>query len=243
MSMLASSSTDSEPIETAMATSGAHLPASMTNESASQTLQSGIYRIVSEVNDKWVIDLAANDTASIIGYELHEGENQKWEFARLGPGYSIRSLFNSAYITLQIGERDGLNHGASLTVSQYPVSWALEADDFEAGIWRIRWPNSPFVFDLPGGSNTHDIQLSNRYPFQPTRLWRLVKIEPTKPAVLEFITHAPRKLEPQPGVITTADSVVDAEGLKLGGNGELSITTTTTTTTTSVTVVKRLGCP
>lgn len=59
--------------------------------------------------------------------------------------------------------------------------------------------------------------------------------------ILEFTTHSPRTLEAKPAVLSTADTIVDVEGLKLGGNGEMSITTTTTTVTTSVTTVKRLG--
>ena len=64
--------------------------------------------------------------------------------------------------------------------------------------------------------------------------------QPTLPLnTVEFMTTAPKELEPCP-VITTADTVIDAEGLKLDGNGEMSITTTTTTVTTSVTTVKRI---
>jgi len=96
------------------------------------------------------------------------------------------------------------------------------------------------------------MQLSNRYPFKPTRLWRFIHLKTndfphTSPendtkADLEFTTNAPKKIEPSP-VITSADTVIDAEGLKLGGNGEISITTTTTTVTTSVTRVKRIAPP
>jgi hypothetical protein len=60
-------------------------------------------------------------------------------------------------------------------------------------------------------------------------------------AQLEFVTASPKKLGSEPSLSTTADTVIDVEGLKLGGNGEMSITTTTTTVTTSVTTVKRLG--
>lgn len=42
-------------------------------------------------------------------------------------------------------------------------------------------------------------------------------------------------------VTCNADTIIDAEGLKLGGNGELIITTTTTTTTATVTKVKKLN--
>jgi len=111
------------------------------------------------------------------------------------------------------------------------------------GIFHIRLPilNSPPPFFL-----RVQVNLCNRYPFSPSRLWRLIPVEvdTTKPIeddMLEFVTAAPRKLESEPSLKTTADTVIDVEGLKLGGNGEMSITTTTTTVTTSVTNVKRMG--
>ena len=90
------------------------------------------------------------------------------------------------------------------------------------------------------------VKLCNRYPFSPLRLWRLVPVEVKTQIIgegdpLEFVTSAPRNLKPEPSLKTAADTVIDVEGLKLGGNGEMSITTTTTTVTTSITTVKRLG--
>ena len=90
------------------------------------------------------------------------------------------------------------------------------------------------------------MKLCNRYPFSSSRLWRLVPAEVNTPIIgegdpLEFVTAAPRNLKSEPSLKTVADTVIDVEGLKLGGNGEMSITTTTTTVTTSITTVKRLG--
>jgi len=204
-----------------------------------QTLTPGLYRIVNDESPKVAIDLSGHDRISVLAYEAHEGENQQWEFSRLGPGYSIRSLYTGGYITLE----SGVIEGASLIATAFPTSWALEADDFEAGVWRIRWPNSSFVFDFSGDR----VHLCNRYPFKPSRLWRLIPVEvdknpkPIEAHQLEFVTASPKKLKSEPSLSTTADTVIDVEGLKLGGNGEMSITTTTTTVTTSVTRVKRLG--
>ncbi|KIM43918.1 carbohydrate-binding module family 13 protein [Hebeloma cylindrosporum] len=203
-----------------------------------QTLTPGVYRIVNDGSSNIVVDLSAYDKISILAYETNDGENQKWEFSRLGSGYSIRSLYTGGYITLETG----VVEGATLIATGFPMSWAVEADDFEAGVWRIRWPNSSFVFDYVGNRVT----LCNRYPFCPSRLWRLVPAEVNAPSVvegdtLEFVTAAPRNIKSEPSLKTTADTVIDVEGLKLGGNGEMSITTTTTTVTTSVTTVRRLG--
>ncbi|KDR71600.1 hypothetical protein GALMADRAFT_253957 [Galerina marginata CBS 339.88] len=146
---------------------------------------------------------------------------------------------NGCYVTLESSEID--NKG--MIATPYPVSWELEVDPYDSVLWRIRWPRSPYVFDLPD-INGHVVQLSNSYPFKPTRLWRLIPVEnPEANDVLEFTTTPQKELTAAPPVVTTADTVVDVEGLKLGGNGEMSITTTTTTVTTSVTKIKRLGIP
>ncbi|CAA7264521.1 unnamed protein product [Cyclocybe aegerita] len=207
-----------------------------------KTLKPGVYRIVNDSNPDFVVDLSGQDLKTIIAFGSHGGKNQQWEFSRLGPGYSISCLYNGMYMTLG----SGISEGGNMIAIPYPVSWAVEADDFEAGVYRIRWPESPFVFDYPGGTG-HTIQLSNRYPFKPTRLWRLVPVKIDIPQMtaesLEFTTSSPRRMDAAPALITNADTVIDAEGLKFGGNGELSITTTTTTVTTTVTTVKRLGVP
>ncbi|KAH9475083.1 hypothetical protein JR316_0012189 [Psilocybe cubensis] len=198
------------------------------SKAADGQLKPGIYRIEHAQSHDKVIDLSGYDGVTILGWEKHGGENQKWEFERLGPGYSIKSVFNGTCITLKIGTVDGV----SLTASKFPVSWELEAD------------GSDFVFDL--GSNTNEVTLRASSPSAPTRLWRLVeeiKLEWPEPEIsnkiLEFTTRAPTTAKPS--VFSTADTVVDVEGLKFGGNGEMTITTTTTTVTTSVTKVKRLG--
>ncbi len=51
---------------------------------------------------------------------------------RLGPGYAIRCVLNGAYITLD----SGISEGATMIATPYPVSWAIEPEDFEAGIYR-----------------------------------------------------------------------------------------------------------
>ena len=75
-------------------------------------------------------------------------------------------------------------------------------------------------------------------------LWRLVKLGPiadNSPHQSSVRSPTPQELiiDP-PASTTTADTIIDADGLKLGGNGELAITTTTTTVTTTVTKVKRV---
>ncbi|KAF5319283.1 hypothetical protein D9619_008362 [Psilocybe cf. subviscida] len=212
-------------------------------------LHPGVYRIINNVEPNQAFDLSGYDMKA---YPAHEGANQKWDIERLGPGYTIRSIYNGSYVTLD----SGIASGATLIGTPYPVSWAVEPDDWEAGIYRIRWPMSSYIVDMPA-IGTHGVQLSHRYPFKDRALWRLDPVDHPKqindhqeerPSQLndadqfELITHSPRTAAPAtPGLATNSDTIIDVEGLKLGGNGEMSITTTTTTVTTSVTTVKRLG--
>lgn len=56
----------------------------------------------------------------------------QWKFEPLGPGYSIRSLSNGSYMTVEAG----IGNGVPIVGSPFPVSWELEADRSERGVWR-----------------------------------------------------------------------------------------------------------
>jgi len=197
------------------------------NVTSTDKLKPGIYKILNyEVVNK-ALDLSAADNKTVIAFPEHGWANQQWEFARLGAGYSIRSVHNGQYLTIETSMQD-------VVANIFPVSWAFESDTFETDVWRICWPNSPFLFKVAtDGSNK--LQLWNRYPFEQSKLWRLLPVYSGSSA------EHPVVPEVDGPVTCTADSTIDAEGLKLGGNGELVITTTTTTTTVTVTKVKKLN--
>ncbi|RDB22015.1 hypothetical protein Hypma_010814 [Hypsizygus marmoreus] len=213
----------------------------MSIEENTHKLQPGVYQVFNFVSGT-ALDLDGINLKSIIGFPPHDGPNQKWEFSPLGKGYSIRNLHGGTYLTVE----DGIRDGVPIVASPYPASWALEADDFEQRIWRIAWPNTTFLFDLADhGSQkpSTPIQLWTRYPFESCRLWRFVRCRATPEIAMIAKVPAPSSEVLKPSTSSTADTVIDVEGLKLGGNGELTITTTTTTTTTTVTKVARLNCP
>ena len=113
------------------------------------------------------MDLSGTDNASLLGYPMHGGPNQQWDFIPSGLGYIIRCLRPSKgesalYLTINCA---GVREGASVVVSGYPVAWNVE--ETEGGImyvyfdfwfsWctrlitdsrRISWPNSKYVFEL-----------------------------------------------------------------------------------------------
>lgn len=134
------------------------------------------------------------------------------------------------------------------------------ADDLDI---RIGWPNNALLlFDMDKGGSRHvcncllpilstpfilsvQILLQSDDSGSYGSLWRLVKLGP----IASDSSHqsgvrnpTPQELIIDPPASTTmADTIIDAEGLKLGGNGELAVTTTTTTVTTTVTKVKRVA--
>ncbi|KAF9530782.1 hypothetical protein CPB83DRAFT_850303 [Crepidotus variabilis] len=221
----------------------------MSTDTSDQEIAPGVYRIINDVNSGYVVDLSGYDLKSVIAYESHDGENQKWEIQRLGPGYSIKCLFNDAFLTLD----SGLMDGGKLRAIPYPVSWEIlpDAESTEGKIrYRIHWPESQYVLDAPDQGG-HTIHLASQRPCKPSTLWRFQVISlhtaatsfssPTPqlmrmPEPTEFMT---KRAEPKPSFATTANTVIDAEDIKIDGDGEMTITTTTTTTvTTNVKVMK-----
>jgi len=59
----------------------------------------------------------------------------KWEFRKLGAGYSIKSLLDRQP-ELYLSVNSGVFEGGSMIVSPFPVSWGMEADDYQPDLWR-----------------------------------------------------------------------------------------------------------
>ncbi|KAF4621989.1 hypothetical protein D9613_009500 [Agrocybe pediades] len=216
-----------------------------------KSINGGVYYIASKENQDMVLDVAGYDEETVLAYNKHGGDNQKWLFKKLGQGYSIQSMLpkqRELYLSIHAGSLDG----GGMIVSPFPVSWEVEEDEFEQNTWKIKWPDSPFSF-TQDSINKNSVQLlpsDTSSIFRTNQLWKLIPAEPLAsrspagPAEYSVETNTTvGPLTSQPAVVSSADTIVDVEGLKLGGNGEMSITTTTTTVTTSVTKVKRIGMP
>ncbi|KAJ8079549.1 hypothetical protein PM082_011136 [Marasmius tenuissimus] len=225
----------------------------------SQHPRPGVYKIINAQGGT-VVDLSGTDATSITAFPEHgeEASNQQWNFERLGAGYSIQSMRNSAYLTVN-SARPANN---PIEASLFPVSWEIEVYDLQNSTYRIRWPGSRAVFDLKDWGNSragNKIDLrAEQQPIHPCQLWRLAEVPqyskitpPHSPAQSsvdlasvsdwETVKELPTSPDAPVSGHTIADTVIDAEGLRVGGNGEIAITTTTTTTTTTVTRVKRLN--
>ncbi|KAF9032405.1 hypothetical protein BJ165DRAFT_1517578 [Panaeolus papilionaceus] len=211
-----------------------HMSSSSASDSHNEShpeIPAGTYRLKNAENPSYCLDLAGYDAESIIAWELLRGTNQMWQILPLGPGYSIKAVFPAKYVTL----KDGIIAGGQMRGSAYPVSWIIERALGNTSDWRIRWPESDFIIDAPEGGQGHTIQLF-RAPVggdsPRTSHWVLMRTFDDEPNTFE--------VKSDPNVTkNVSNTVVNTEGLKEGGNGEISITTTTTTTSTSVTTIKK----
>ncbi|OJT10621.1 hypothetical protein TRAPUB_12869 [Trametes pubescens] len=173
------------------------------------------------------VDMSGADNKTLIGYPMHGGPNQQWEFIPSGHGYVIRCVRRSKeghplYLTTEAGLREN----AAIVASPYPVSWNVEHTD--EGI-RISWPNTDFVFDLAEwGSNTPGtrIQLVRLKPGEPCQLWHYTRCAPADEHDKEVEVRSARAVSP-PATTETVSVTEERD----------HITTTRTTTTTTISTV------
>ena len=73
------------------------------------------------------MDLSGADHKTVIGYPMHGGPNQQWEFIPTGHGYIIRCVRRSPEgHSLYLSTEGGVKHGAAIVASTYPVTWNVE---------------------------------------------------------------------------------------------------------------------
>lgn len=120
------------------------------------------------------VDLSGGDHKSVIAWNYHGHANQQWEFLPLGKGWSIKSLSNNLYLTVE----KELGSGVPIIASEYPVSWTVEVDSSNVGLVRILWPNSETVWEMQDGRRGTPVKLSNRHPqdSHDRKLWELIPV-------------------------------------------------------------------
>ncbi|GJE99691.1 RICIN domain-containing protein [Phanerochaete sordida] len=191
----------------------------------------GVYSLVNAKSGT-AADLSGGDGRSIIGYPLHSGKNQQWNFESFGDGYTIRSVFSGLYLTME----DTIGDGAVLVASSFPVSWKIEdVSNEDVTSIRILWPTGKYAFALAdGGSITPGtkIHLSTANADEPSQRWNLIErdVSPVDLAHrrsphLEGATASP----PLETVFVTEDK-----------DHVVTTRTTTTSTVTTVTTVTKM---
>lgn len=83
------------------------------------------------------LDLSGADHRSVIGWPMHGGPNQQWEFIPTGHGYIVRCIRRSKEgHSLYLSTEGGVKDGARIIASTYPVAWNIEPT--EDGIRCVR---------------------------------------------------------------------------------------------------------
>ncbi len=83
------------------------------------------------------MDLSGVDNTTIIGYPMHGGPNQQWDFIPYGQGYAIRCVRpakdgNALYLTVDCG---GVRDRTPVVAGTHPVAWSVQ--QIEEGIMCV----------------------------------------------------------------------------------------------------------
>ncbi|KZT30065.1 carbohydrate-binding module family 13 protein [Neolentinus lepideus HHB14362 ss-1] len=113
-------------------------------------VQSGAtYKIVNAKAGN-VMDLSGGDDKSIIGYDFHDGVNQKWVIEQQGDGaWTFRSAGSGQYIAIEGVAQDG----APLVVQNEPFQWDVWPDEDDPSTFRVFIPNTRQNWDLSDHGN------------------------------------------------------------------------------------------
>ncbi|KAF7430831.1 hypothetical protein PC9H_006545 [Pleurotus ostreatus] len=110
------------------------------------------------VNEKagTVADLSGGDNKSIIGYENHNGDNQKWHAEQQGENFTFKNVATGQYLGIE-GEP---GENTPVVVVDHPFEWHVTQDDES---WRLWVPGTKYNMDLSDHGNPT--------PGTPVTLW------------------------------------------------------------------------
>ncbi|KAF9646501.1 carbohydrate-binding module family 13 protein [Thelephora ganbajun] len=126
-------------------------------------MQSGQAYFIINKKSGTAFDLSGQDQRSIIGFNLHRGENQKWRFVQQDGGWTIQNLYNGKYLDVDIPNTftDGVRVIAIDTNN--PRRWDVRRDQQDVNGWRIVIPGTNQNVDLSDNGNPN--------PGTPVTLW------------------------------------------------------------------------
>jgi len=121
----------------------------------------GNYTITNVKAAGLAVDISAADNTSIIGYPYHGGSNQKWTFAWISGGWTIKSVGLDKYIGLAGGAAAA--NGTKLAAVTSPVPWDIWFDTANATTYR---------FFVHGTTQNWDLSnYGNSTPGTPVQTW------------------------------------------------------------------------
>ncbi|KAF7986859.1 hypothetical protein HWV62_12586 [Athelia sp. TMB] len=123
-------------------------------------LASGTSYKITNVKGGTVLDLSGGDNKSIIGYNDHDGSNQRWIFTHQRNGWTLQSVGTGLYLGIDGAPRDG----APVIATQEPTThWEIDNDGEDSNTWRFYVQGTEFNLDLSDHGNPT--------PGTPITLW------------------------------------------------------------------------
>ncbi|KAG6840073.1 hypothetical protein C0991_009185 [Blastosporella zonata] len=103
------------------------------------------YHIVNVKSDT-ALDLSGTDNVSIIGWEKHNGDNQKasrvWELEHENNQWTFRNVGNGKYLGIAEGD---LENGLALRAVDNPFAWDIFPDHNDNSVYRCVLPLMRFL--------------------------------------------------------------------------------------------------
>ncbi|KAI1793775.1 ricin B lectin domain-containing protein [Ganoderma leucocontextum] len=197
----------------------------------------GTYVLINARN-KSVADLSAQDHDTVIGYPLHGGPNQQWEFIPSGNGYAIRSMRHPG-VDLYMSVEGEARVKAPVVATGHHTVWTVEQTG--DGL-RISWPNSSLVFELADTVSGLRLMLKTLVPGELQQLWRFIRCSQPQPQPAEAIESA-GGVEVVVESARAASDPATTETVTASESDDFITTTRTTTTTISTTVTEVIRTP
>ncbi|PIL34506.1 hypothetical protein GSI_03283 [Ganoderma sinense ZZ0214-1] len=106
-----------------------------------------------------VLDLSGSDNKSLIGYDWHDGDNQKWHLVQEDGAWVLRNVSTGHYLGVEGEACDG-----TPVVAVYePFRWDIWPDEEDSSTYRLFVPNTRYNLDLSDHGNPT--------PGTPVTLW------------------------------------------------------------------------
>ncbi|KIL63079.1 carbohydrate-binding module family 13 protein [Amanita muscaria Koide BX008] len=113
-------------------------------------VNSGLYHITNAKSGT-ALDQSGTDEGAIIGWDSHQGDNQKWYIEARGNGrFTIRNKGSGQFIGLRTNQ---LKDDVRAVSVNYQHEWEIRQDDNDDHVWRFYVPGTPFNLDLTDNGN------------------------------------------------------------------------------------------
>ncbi|KAH7910082.1 carbohydrate-binding module family 13 protein [Hygrophoropsis aurantiaca] len=121
----------------------------------SASIQSGGTYVLINAQSHTALDLSGGDKRSITGWELNNGDNQKWEFYQEQDGkWTIKSKGSDLFLGIEHGREHG-NYTPVVPVP-HPFHWDIFHDEKDDSLFRIFVHGTTFNIDLSDKGNAAD---------------------------------------------------------------------------------------